>query len=280
MKESENTEEKKEIRENEKLSLSNEEALDIQINFLKSSVKNILYPLIANEQEVDEINNKNIDKGIYLYLKYIHNKYYCNEIKYILGTINNKISYINDKNKKQKQNKEFYEREINTISAEKIEYFDKKETLDKELELLTLNKMQNSICKTDINSPISTNENEIESQEIYEKNKKIEELRKKYNKLTENINSNKKEFPIIKNKNAMIQGENMLLNEKLKQKQLIWDQIRKENEKIKTVVIKREFLKKEPEKNEIKIDDKTNKEKTIKVNKMGSFLKNMFSKKK
>ena len=279
MKESENTEEKKEIRENEKLSLSNEEALDIQINFLKSSVKNILYPLISNEQEVDEINNKNIDKGIYLYLKYIHNKYYCNEIKYILGTINNKISYINDKNKKQKQNKEFYEREINTISAEKIEYFDKKETLDKELELLTLNKMQNSICKTDINSPISTNENEIESQEIYEKNKKIEELRKKYNKLTENINSNKKEFPIIKNKNAMIQGENMLLNEKLKQKQLIWDQIRKENEKIKTVVIKREYLKQEPEKKEIKIDDKANKDKTIKVNKIGSFLKNMFSKK-
>ena len=280
MKETENKEEKKEIKENEKLSLSNEKALDIQIDFLKSSVKNVLYPLIANEQEVDEINNKNIDKGIYLYLKYIHNKFYCNEIKYILGTINNKISYINDKNKKQKQNKEFYEREINTISAEKIEYFDKKETLDKELELLTLNKMQNSILKTDINSPISTNENEIESQEINEKNKKIEELRKKFNKLVENINSNKKEFPIIKNKNNMIQGENMLLNEKLKQKQLIWDQIRKENEKIKTVVIKREFLKKEPEKNEIKIDDKTNKEKTIKVNKMGSFLKNMFSKKK
>ena len=279
MKEPENKEEKNEIKENEKLSLSNEEALDIQINFLKSSVKNILYPLIANEQEVDEINNKNIDKGIYLYLKYIHNKYYCNEIKYILGTINNKISYINDKNKKQKQNKEFYEREINTISAEKIEYFDKKETLDKELELLTLNKMQNSICKTDVNSPMSTNENEIESQEIYEKNKKIEELRKKYNKLTENINSNKKEFPIIKNKNAMIQGENMLLNEKLKQKQLIWEQIRKENEKIKTVVIKREYLKQEPEKKEIKIDDKANKDKAIKVNKMGSFLKNMFSKK-
>ena len=278
MKETENKEEKKEIKENEKL--SNEKALDIQIDFLKSSVKNVLYPLIANEQEVDEINNKNIDKGIYLYLKYIHNKYYCNEIKYILGTINNKISYINDKNKKQKQNKEFYEREINTISAEKIEYFDKKETLDKELELLTLNKMQNSILKTDINSPISTNENEIESQEINEKNKKIEELRKKFNKLVENINSNKKEFPIIKNKNSMIQGENMLLNEKLKQKQLIWDQIRKENEKIKTVVIKREFLKKEPEKNEIKIDNKDNKEKTIKVNKMGSFLKNMFSKKK
>ena len=280
MKEPENKEEKKEIKENEKLSLSNEKALDIQIDFLKSSVKNVLYPLIANEQEVDEINNKNIDKGIYLYLKYIHNKYYCNEIKYILGTINNKISYINDKNKKQKQNKEFYEREINTISAEKIEYFDKKETLDKELELLTLNKMQNSILKTDINSPISTNENEIESQEINEKNKKIEELRKKFNKLVENINSNKKEFPIIKNKNSMIQGENMLLNEKLKQKQLIWDQIRKENEKIKTVVIKREFLKKEPEINEIKINDKENKEKTIKVNKMGSFLKNMFSKKK
>ena len=58
------------------------------------------------------IRIQDIDNGIYLYLKYIHNKYYCNEIKYILGTINNKISYINDKNKKQKQNKYFYEREI------------------------------------------------------------------------------------------------------------------------------------------------------------------------
>ena len=40
----------------------------------------------------------------------------------------------------------------------------------------------------------------------------------------------------------MLQGENMVLNEKLKQKQLIWYQIRKENEKVKTVVIKRIIL--------------------------------------
>ena len=280
----ENEKEKDEKKEDEKKPMSNdEEALDVQINYLKSPVKNILYSLMVNEPEVVENKNKNIDNGIYLYLKYIHNKYYCNEIKYILGTINNKISYINDKNKKQKQNKYFYEREINTVSAEKIEYFDKKETLDKELELLTLNMMQNSISKTEggeRNSPLNTNDNEIESPEINEKNKKIEELRKKYNKLYENISTNKKDFPVIKNKNNMIQGENMLLNEKLKQKQLIWDQIRKENERIKTVVIKREYLKYEPEKKEDKKEEKTNKEKTIKVNKMGSFLKNMFTKNK
>ena len=284
MEESENNKneikEIKEVEENERENIPIDKALDIQINYLQSSVKNILYGLIANEPEVEEPKNKNIDKGIYLYLRHVYNKYYCNEIRYILGNINNKISYINDNTKKLKQNKEFYEREINTISAEKIEYFDKKETLDKELELLTLNKMQNSICKTDINSPISTNENEIESQEIYEKNKKIEELRKKYNKLYNDISANKKEYPIIKDKNNMIQGDNMILNENLKQKQLIWDQIRKENEKIKTVVIKREYLKKEPEKNLDKREDDIKKEKTIKVNKMGSFLKNMFSKKK
>ena len=283
MKEVKNEKEKEEIKEEEKKPMSNDEALDVQINYLKSPVKNILYSLMVNEPEVVENKNKNIDNGIYLYLKYIHNKYYCNEIKYILGTINNKISYINDKNKKQKQNKYFYEREINTVSAEKIEYFDKKETLDKELELLTLNMMQNSISKTEggeRNSPLNTNDNEIESPEINEKNKKIEELRKKYNKLYENISTNKKDFPVIKNKNNMIQGENMLLNEKLKQKQLIWDQIRKENERIKTVVIKREYLKYEPEKKEDKKEEKTNKEKTIKVNKMGSFLKNMFTKNK
>ena len=276
-------EKKEKIKGKENTNLSNDEALDIQIDYLQTSTKNILYSLMVNETETDDIKSKNIDKGMYLYLKNVHNKYYFNEIKYIIGNINNKISYINERNKKQKQNKDFYEREVNTISAEKIEYFDKKEILDKELELLTLNKMQNSLSKTDkseYNSPLNTNENEIENPEIKEKNKKIEELRKKYNKLYNDISANKKEYPIIKDKNNMIQGDNMILNENLKQKQLIWDQIRKENEKIKTVVIKREYLKKEPEKNLDKREEDIKKEKTIKVNKMGSFLKNMFSKKK
>ena len=282
MEESENNKneikEIKEVEENERENIPIDKALDIQINYLQSSVKNILYGLIANEPEVEEPKNKNIDKGIYLYLRHVYNKYYCNEIRYILGNINNKISYINDNTKKLKQNKEFYEREINTISSEKIEYFNQKETLDKELELLTVNKMQNSICKTD-NSPIDTNNTENESLEVTEKKKKIEELRKKYNKLNEVMITNKKEYPIIKSKNDMIQGENMLLNEKLKQKQLIWDQMRKENEKIKTVVIKRELFKNDPDKNEDKKDENKNKDKNIKVNKIGSFLKGMFSKK-
>ena len=282
MEESENNKneikEIKEVEENERENIPIDKALDIQINYLQSSVKNILYGLIANEPEVEEPKNKNIDKGIYLYLRHVYNKYYCNEIRYILGNINNKISYINDNTKKLKQNKEFYEREINTISSEKIEYFNQKETLDKELELLTVNKMQNSICKTD-NSPIDTNNTENESLEVTEKKKKIEELRKKYNKLNEAMITNKKEYPIIKSKNDMIQGENMLLNEKLKQKQLIWDQMRKENEKIKTVVIKRELFKNDPDKNEDKKDENKNKDKNIKVNKIGSFLKGMFSKK-
>ena len=282
MEESENNKneikEIKEVEENERENIPIDKALDIQINYLQSSVKNILYGLIANEPEVEEPKNKNIDKGIYLYLRHVYNKYYCNEIRYILGNINNKISYINDNTKKLKQNKEFYEREINTISSEKIEYFNQKETLDKELELLTVNKMQNSICKTD-NSPIDTNNTENESLEITEKKKKIEELRKKYNKLNEAMITNKKEYPIIKSKNDMIQGENMLLNEKLKQKQLIWDQMRKENEKIKTVVIKRELFKNDPDKNEDKKDENKNKDKNIKVNKIGSFLKGMFGKK-
>ena len=282
MEESENNKneikEIKEVEENERENIPIDKALDIQINYLQSSVKNILYGLIANEPEVEEPKNKNIDKGIYLYLRHVYNKYYCNEIRYILGNINNKISYINDNTKKLKQNKEFYEREINTISSEKIEYFNQKETLDKELELLTVNKMQNSICKTD-NSPIDTNNTENESLEVTEKKKKIEELRKKYNKLNEVMITNKKEYPIIKSKNDMIQGENMLLNEKLKQKQLIWDQMRKENEKIKTVVIKRELFKNDPDKNEDKKDENSNKDKNIKVNKIGSFLKGMFGKK-
>ena len=266
-------EEIKEEEETEKL--SNEKALDIQINYLQSPLKNILYSFIANEPEVEEAKNNNIDKGIYLYLKDIYNKHYSNEIKNILTGINSSISYINDKNKKHKQNKDFYEREINTITSEKIEYFDKKETLDKELELLSYNKMQNSICKTeksDPYSPLNTYTNEVDNAEIAEKNKKIEELRKKYKIILDNINRNKKEFPIIKNKNNLIQEQNNLLNEKLKQKQLIWDQIRKENENVKTMVIKRASLKPSG-----KIEEKG---KMTKTNNRSTFFKNIFGKKK
>jgi hypothetical protein len=278
--------------------LTNDEALDIQIKYLKSSTKNILGAIIQNEPDPmsikydNEIENKKIEKGILLYLQNVHNKHYCYEINYILNSINNKISYINDRNKEFLQNKKFIEREINAISQEKIDYFNEKETLDKDLELLTLNARQNSIlCKTDrgetsINMNLSTNfinNSEIDDIEIAQKTKKLESLKKKYNKIFDQISANKKEYPIIKNKNNMIQGENMILNEKLKQKQLIWDQIRKENEKVKTVVIKRDYLHIEPENNKKKEDknkDKKGQNKNIKVSKMSSFLNNMFRKKK
>ena len=280
--------------ENETKQLTNEEALNIQIEFLNSTAKNVLGSIIQNEPDPmsinydTEIKNKNIDKGIFLYLQNVHTKHYCNEINYILNSMNSKISYINDKNKEFLQNKKFVEREVNTISQEKIDYFNEKENLDKHLELLTLNARQNSmICKTDtsVNMNLSTNfinTNEIDDIELAQKTKQLEGLKKKYNKIFDYITANKKEFPVIKNKNNMIQGENMVLNEKLKQKQLIWDQIRKENENVKTVVIKRDYTHLQPEKNNQKKDDKPKKEqsKNIKVSKIGSFLNNMFSKKK
>ena len=279
--------------------LTNEEALNIQIQFLNSSAKNVLGSIIQTEPDPmsinydEEIKDKNIDKGIVLYLQNIHTKHYCNEINYILNSINSKISYINEKNKEFLQNKKFVEREINTISQEKIDYFNEKEKLDTNLELLTLNARQNSILyKNDkldnsISMNLSTNfinNSEIDDIELAQKTKKLEGLKKKYNKIFDNISANKKELPILKSKNSMLQGENMVLNEKLKQKQLIWDQIRQENEKIKTVVIKRDYLHIEPEKNNKKKDDKDKKEQTkaknIKVSKIGSFLNNMLGKKK
>jgi hypothetical protein len=281
----ENNNEKEENRQ-----LTNDEALDIQIQFLNSSTKNILGSIIQNEPDPMSLNyendlkDKNIDKGIFLYLQNIHNNNFCNEINYILNSINGKISYINDKNKEFLQNKRFIEREINAISQERIDCFNEKENLDKELELLTLNARNNSfMLKTDrgdqsINLNLSTNfiiNSDIDDIEIAKKTKRIEGLKKKYNKLFDNITANKKELPIIKSKNSMLQGENMVLNEKLKQKQLIWDQIRKENEKIKTAVIKRGSLK-QPFNNE----KKDEKDKNPENNKKGSFFQNIFGKKK
>ena len=296
----ENNNEKEENRQ-----LTNDEALDIQIQFLNSSTKNILGSIIQNEPDPMSLNyendlkDKNIDKGIFLYLQNIHNNNFCNEINYILNSINGKISYINDKNKEFLQNKRFIEREINAISQERIDCFNEKENLDKELELLTLNARNNSfMLKTDrgdqsINLNLSTNfiiNSDIDDIEIAKKTKRIEGLKKKYNKLFDNITANKKELPIIKSKNSMLQGENMVLNEKLKQKQLIWEQLRKDNERVKTVVIKRSYLNLETENNNKKDkkgktdkkDDKDTKgqNKNIKVSKIGSFLTSMFKKKK
>jgi hypothetical protein len=288
-----------EINKNSSNSPSNEEALDIQINYLQSSTKNILNSIIQNESDPMTNNDKlikekGVDPGIYLYLQNIHNKHYCNEINYILNSINSKISYINDRNKEKLQNKKFVEREVNTITQEKIDYFNEKENLDKDLEILRVNAMQNSIISKNeskdmyLNKRMNTevNVNKNEDIEIMEKKQRLENLKKKYNKIFDEYSSNKKEFPVIKNKNSMVQGENMVLNEKLKQKQMIWDQIRKENERVKTIVIKRDYShmdtenkaqKKEVDEN--KTQNK-NQNKNLKVSKIGSFLKGFMSKKK
>ena len=273
---------------NEIKEISNEEALEIQINYAKSSPKNILFSIIQNEYDENlkekDLYKNNIDEGINLYLQNIYNKYYCNEMKYILNSINNKISYINDKNKEYIQNKKFIERETNTVSQEKIDYFNEKENLDKELELLQLKGKQNSLIENNhisLDSKLKRmSENNGEDLDIIEKKKKLENLKKKYNKIFEEISSNKKEFSIIKNKKNMIQGENMILNEKLKQKQIIWEQLRKENEKVKKLVFKKDYSNVEKENiNNIKKEEKEKKtdSKNLKVSKIGSFLKGFMS---
>ena len=293
------TEKDTEINKNSSNSPSNEEALDIQINYLQSSTKNILNSIMQNESDPmtnqDKlIKEKGIDPGIYLYLQNIHNKHYCNEINYILNSINSKITYINDRNKEKLQNKKFVEREVNTVSQEKIDYFNEKENLDKDLELLRVNAMQNSIFSKNESKDMylhmrmntEANVDKNEEIEIVNKKQRLENLKKKYDKIFDEYSSNKKEFPVIKNKNSMVQGENMVLNEKLKQKQMIWDQIRKENERVKTIVIKRDYShmdtenkaqKKEVDEN--KTQNK-NQNKNLKVSKIGSFLKGFMSKKK
>ena len=291
----ENTPSKKGEKDEINKPLTNEEALDIQIKFLNSSAKNILSSIMQDEPDPmanipeNELKNKNIDKGIYLYLQNVHNKHYCNEINFMLNSINSKISYINDKNKDLFQNKKFLEREINTISVERMDYFNEKETLDKDLEILTLNTMQNSFaCKTDrcdtsLNVSLTFNNSEFDDIEIAQKTKKLEKLKKKYNELFDKVSVHKKEYPILKNKSNIIQGDNMVLNEKLKQKQLIWEQIRRENERFKTIIIKRDYRHIDSINKKEKKQDKNEKQgqnKNIKVAKIGSFLSNMFGKKK
>ena len=291
----ENTPSKKGEKDEINKPLTDEEALDIQIKFLNSSAKNILSSIMQDEPDPmanipeNELKNKNIDKGIYLYLQNVHNKHYCNEINFMLNSINSKISYINDKNKDLFQNKKFLEREINTISVERMDYFNEKETLDKDLEILTLNTMQNSFaCKTDrcdtsLNVSLTFNNSEFDDIEIAQKTKKLEKLKKKYNELFDKVSVHKKEYPILKNKSNIIQGDNMVLNEKLKQKQLIWEQIRRENERFKTIIIKRDYRHIDSINKKEKKQDKNEKQgqnKNIKVAKIGSFLSNMFGKKK
>ena len=170
--------------------LSNEEALHIQIKYLQSSIKNLLYTIIQEESDnfsksiqtisinnSININNNNdnkiIDEGIYLYLQNIYNKHYFAEIESMKQSINNKLFYISDKNKEYLHNKKFVERETNTVTQEKIEYFNEKENLDKELEILTINNQDN--CKNNIGN----NDKVMEDLEIREK--KLDNLKIKYN---------------------------------------------------------------------------------------------------
>ena len=283
--------------------LTDEEALDLQIKTLQSSPKIILNSIIQNETDpmsAELPSNLKINNGIYLYLQNIHNKHYCSEINTILNSINSKISYINDKIKDQQQTKKSIDHEINWVTQERIDNFNEKENLDKDLELLQLSSRQNTMFNSSLSHRIDRsmmninmkgnpfNINEISEIELEKKNKKLNDLKKRYENMFENITKNKKEYPNIKTKNSMLQGENMVLNEKLKQKNMIFEQIHNENEEIQKVVIKRDYTNlpkdkkdkndKNNDKNKNKVKDQQNK--NLKVSKIGSFLNGFFKKKK
>ena len=282
--------------------LTDEEALDLQIKTLQSSPKTILSSIIQNETDPMSTElppNLNINKGIYLYLQNVHNKHYCSEINTILNSINSKISYINDKIKDQQQTKKSIDHEINWVTQERIDNFNEKENLDKDLELLQLNTRQNSFLNSGLLHRVDRsmmnisykgnpfNNNETSEFEIEKKNKKLNDLKKRYESIFDNITKNKKDYPNIKIKNNMLQGENMVLNEKLKQKNMIFEQIHKENENVQKVVIKRDYTnlpndkKDKSDKNNDKNKDKgkNQQNKNIKVSKIGSFLNGFFKKK-
>ena len=284
--------------------LTDEEALDLQIKTLQSSPKIILNSIIQNETDpmsAELPSNLKINNGIYLYLQNIHNKHYCSEINTILNSMNSKISYINDKIKDQQQTKKSIDHEINWVTQERIDNFNEKENLDKELELLQLNTKQNSLLNSTISQRIDRSmmnfnvkgnpfiNNEVSQLELEKKNKKLNDLKKKYENMFDNITKNKKDYPNIKIKNNMLQGENMVLNEKLKQKNIIFEQLSKENEEVQKVVIKRDYTgltnnkkDKEDKKNDKKNDKnkgKNQQKQNIKVSKIGSFLNGFFKKK-
>ena len=269
--------------------------LEIQINFLKDSNKNII-SLIKGKTELSSnpfFQFRLENNGINLYLINLYKSIKMNDIISLSNNLKTNKENLQNIIEKIKKKKGTLEHEINFITQEKIDAIMEKERLSDANETLNasiLETMNQSNFQNEKNNPFNmsmalTKNNLINDyglmninkmNNIYNSNnnyKKISDLKDKYYQLSKKMEKAKNSFPDMKKKVKNIKDNNNVITQQIKQKKMIYEQL---NEELKS--LKEEMEKKGKhiiKKNSINSQSSGTSNESRK-SKVGKFIKGLF----
>ena len=191
---------------------------------------------------------KNNDSHNVNYLKSIFYKTKKEEYIYLKQCISKEKEKLNQSCKEISSNISTVDNEINWVTKEKIESLLQKEKYDGELENYNIRKYNNYLTErnalnTETNMSISIANNTSRAYNFFNtltqnfgfntaKNsidmKKLNILKEKFEKLEKNYAEKRKQYPSLRNEYYRTVGENKVLTENYKQKQMIYEQIEKD----------------------------------------------------
>ena len=233
--------------------------LEIQINFLKDSNKNII-SLIKGKTELSSnpfFQYRLENNGINLYLINVYKSIKMNDIISLSNNLKTNKENVQNLIEKVKKKVGTLEHEINFITQEKIDAIMEKERLSDANETLNasiLETMNQSNFQNErinpFNMTMTLNKNNlIDDGGLFNMNnmntintisnnntnnsKKINDLKEKYIKLSKKMDKAKRNFPDMKKKVKNIKENNNFITQQIKQKKMIYDQLNEELESLK-----------------------------------------------
>lgn len=182
------------------------------------------------------------------YLKSIFYKTKKEEYLYLKRCISKEKEKLNQRCKEMSSNIKTVDNEINWVTKEKIESLLQKEKYDGELENYNIRKYNNYLTErnalnTETNMSMSIANNTSRAYNFFNtltqnfgfntaKNsidmKKLNILKQKFEKLEKNYAEKRKQYPSLRDEYYRTVGENKVLTENFKQKQMIYEQIEKD----------------------------------------------------
>ena len=233
--------------------------LEIQMNFLKDSNKNII-SLIKGKTELSSnpfFQYRLENNGINLYLINIYKSIKMNDIISLSNNLKTNKENVQNLIEKVKKKVGTLEHEINFITQEKIGAIMEKERLSDANETLNasiLETMNQSNFQNERINPFNmsmtlTKNNLINDGGLFHINtmnninninnnntnntKKINDLKDKYIKLSKKLDKAKRNFPDMKKKVKNMKENNNFVTQQIKQKKMIYDQLNEELESLK-----------------------------------------------
>lgn len=171
-----------------------------------------LYPFIHQQNSIPSLPSSSSGSSILILNHHLH--YYLkskqDDYYYLNQSLIDSTDTSNREIRELKNNQRDLINEINWITKEKIDSIQEKEKIDEELESYYQTERQTK------RQPIATPEG---------KKKKLKELKAQYAKMTKTIIHQKKAYDDMQIRNKTYVNENKILIEKIKQKQLIYDQV-------------------------------------------------------